>query len=473
MKNKILCLITAVALAFAGISANANALEKQADFEYTIEKLSELSANDRKNIINIIYPIVIIDSGIDSLVDMIDDDDISNRGIFGNVLTEALKYADADDIKLSLNALKIIPENIRRTYLKSFINREERELSSENQKRFSDIMKRAYQEYPGLKKICEEDGITIGVLAKLLAAVSEMNENMPMLSANSEYHFVPGGISNDLSEKFDVFSKENNVDISADELISDFAEYLNCKYTENERKYFAPLLEELGILSVSIGNIYKNIVLSENYVIFPKVYAYFSGNVMSFRVESKKILPVFSGFDDISGWYENCITELAHMGIVSGRGDGGFYPNDFVTREEFVKMICAAVNLPSIDASTPFADVIDDAWYGSYIRTAYRYKLINGTGTASFGIGENISRQDAAVICYNLLKNIDFEEIESLHFNDNNEIADYAVEGVSALARIGVINGDGTGNFKPMSSITRAESAKIINEVICILVGLS
>ena len=160
------------------------------------------------------------------------------------------------------------------------------------------------------------------------------------------------------------------------------------------------------------------------------------------------------------------------MGIVAGRGNGMFCPNDYVTREEFVKMICAAVNLPEIDTTTPFNDVDNSAWYGRYVRTAYKYNIVKGTSASTFGVGENISRQDAAVICNNILKDVSIEPVASPVFDDAESIASYAVDSVTRLSQIGIINGDGTGNFNPRASITRAESSKIINEMIHLIAGL-
>ena len=52
-------------------------------------------------------------------------------------------------------------------------------------------------------------------------------------------------------------------------------------------------------------------------------------------------------------------------------------------------------------------------------------------------------------------------ENEKKVFSDENEIADYAKDAVSALSAAGVINGDGVG-FSPLKTATRAQFAKII-----------
>lgn len=474
MKNKILCLIIAVMLAFAGFPANANALERDIEAKVAIQKLSELSSDDRKNILTIVYPIVIIDTGIDTVINMIDSNSQSSQGVFGEALNQALEYATADELKLMLSALKIVPEDIRKTYLKAFTSREELKISVDNEARLSAFANIAYKKYSGLEKICTEDGITLGVVAKFLTVIPAVNDGMPIFYVDEGCTFSSGYISNKVSTKFSEILSGKVGDASVKSLVDSISQHFNQEYSKKERENLALLFEELGISSYvkkTVGS-YKNIIVSENYLSFPAIYAYFSDGLMLFKAENVRKATDFTGFNDINGWYEDCITELAQMKIVAGRGNGSFCPNDFVTREEFVKMICASVNLPAIDTLAPFEDVVDNSWYDPYIRTAYHYKLINGTSNTTFGVGEYISRQDVAVICNNLLKNVNLKIVSSQKFDDASEIADYAVSGVTRLSEIGVINGDGTGKFNPRSNITRAESAKIINEIIYLLANI-
>ena len=44
--------------------------------------------------------------------------------------------------------------------------------------------------------------------------------------------------------------------------------------------------------------------------------------------------------------------------------------------------------------------------------------------------------------------------------------ADYAAEAVSALAGAGIVNGLPDGRFNPLGSLTRAEAAKVIYELV-------
>ena len=78
----------------------------------------------------------------------------------------------------------------------------------------------------------------------------------------------------------------------------------------------------------------------------------------------------FSDLGD-AAWAESSVKYLASKGIISGKGDGRFYPNDTVTREEFVKIIVEAFKIYSNTATVEFEDVDSSRWSYGYIASAY------------------------------------------------------------------------------------------------------
>ena len=77
-----------------------------------------------------------------------------------------------------------------------------------------------------------------------------------------------------------------------------------------------------------------------------------------------------------------------------------------------------------------------------------------------FGIGENISRQDMAVIIYRAVGESIKTEKEA-DFKDIGTVSSYAKEAVNALYSAEIMSGDGE-NANPHANATRAEAAKII-----------
>ena len=174
-----------------------------------------------------------------------------------------------------------------------------------------------------------------------------------------------------------------------------------------------------------------------------------------------------AGFYDMSQaeWARAAVETLAEKGIISGDGDGRFRPNDGVTREEFVKMVLMAVGISSEGETCTFLDVFEDDWFYSYVGAAQKTGIINGISNDMFGVGLNISRQDAAAIINRAVEYTgkSFEtKNDPVEFTDREQIADYAEEAVQQLCEYGIISGMGDGTFCPQEICTRAEAAKMI-----------
>lgn len=171
-------------------------------------------------------------------------------------------------------------------------------------------------------------------------------------------------------------------------------------------------------------------------------------------------------FNDVdnSHWATDAIRGLKDKGIVSGDGDGDFRPNDVLTREELVKMVILSVNAFVTDGYVNFSDVPVNHWSYYYISSAFSQGLISGRGDGTFGLGCYITRQDAAVIIYNTLvqlgKHIDGDG--NTAFADMASISNYATGAVSALEKMGLINGKGNNMYMPFDNLTRAEGAAMI-----------
>lgn len=173
--------------------------------------------------------------------------------------------------------------------------------------------------------------------------------------------------------------------------------------------------------------------------------------------------PVFSDLDGVK-WAEDAILALSEKGIVSGKADGVFAPNDPLTREQFVTMIVKAFDLKT-DGTIEFADVKPADWFYDYVNAAFNNNIVRGYGD-SFGVGEKITRQDMAVMVYNAISDKKEFAENGEKFADDADIADYAREAIYYLKNAGIINGVGDGRFDPKGINTRAQAAVVINKLL-------
>ena len=175
-------------------------------------------------------------------------------------------------------------------------------------------------------------------------------------------------------------------------------------------------------------------------------------------------------FDDLDGveWAREPICKLAEMGVLRGKEYRLFYPNDNITREEFVKMLTVAYKLNIENKTAKFTDVNADDWFMPYVAAALENGIVNGVSDDMFGTGQNITRQDLAVMAYNAaLKNgVEFNTEGVQKFSDDDKISDYAKTAVYALKSQDIVNGIDGKNFAPQDTATRAEAAKILYALI-------
>lgn len=173
-------------------------------------------------------------------------------------------------------------------------------------------------------------------------------------------------------------------------------------------------------------------------------------------------------FHDISTvpWAEESILALADRGIVNGKGNDNFAPNDSISRAEYLKILVAALNLVDDNAAVSFADVDTNHWAKKYIASAVSSGITNGVSTTEFAPGGLVTREQAAVFTARAMAKcgVALEADENL-FADDAQISDWARESVNNLKKLGILVGSGDNTVAPKANLSRAEAAKIIYSV--------
>ena len=179
----------------------------------------------------------------------------------------------------------------------------------------------------------------------------------------------------------------------------------------------------------------------------------------------------FKDMDDVD-WAVPAVTALFTKGIINGKTADEFRPNDNITREEFVKLLIKTFELNVLGNGMNFEDVKEEDWYYAYVRSAYYADIVKGVSETMFGAGQNITRQDIAVMSCRAADVSDVKIAETTQefiFADESDIAEYANDAVRLMQRGGIINGDENGRFNPEAYATRAEAAKIIYNLFLML----
>ena len=198
-----------------------------------------------------------------------------------------------------------------------------------------------------------------------------------------------------------------------------------------------------------------------------------TSTVVTFEQEPTVSKQDKKSFADLSSveWARESVEKLAGNGVISGKSADMYYPNDKIKREEFVKIIVSAFNIPMTDDENIFSDAKKEDWFSKYINAAYRNGIVSGVSDECFGVGENITRQDMVTILARAAEKAGYKiETDSIkRFADESEMGSYAVPYINKLAAMGVVSGMGDDEFKPKKEATRAEAAVLVHNMLKVI----
>lgn len=174
----------------------------------------------------------------------------------------------------------------------------------------------------------------------------------------------------------------------------------------------------------------------------------------------------FTDLDSVP-WAKTAITVLATQGIVNGRTDTTFDPNGNITRAEFAKLACLALNI-NVDSNPTqvFTDVTSSHWAYKYVSAAAKNGIINGVSDTEFDPEGLVTREQMATMLYRAINASAMKDKLNVStgraFADADQISSWATEAVKVLSGAGIINGVSDTQFVPAGSATRAQAACII-----------
>lgn len=206
---------------------------------------------------------------------------------------------------------------------------------------------------------------------------------------------------------------------------------------------------------------------SFEYIVFDKYGNKSTKTTIKINVEKPEQNVFYTDLQD--HWAQTSAVRLYNEGIMNGfvKDDAYvFMPNDNISRAEFLKMvmIAAGYTVKGNSVSTSFIDnaAIPDEYRG-YVAAALQLGFIKGVETEAgyvFNPNSSITRAEAAVMINNII-NLPEPAIKTV-FADNESVPDWAANAFYALNETGIINGTGEGYISPYTELTRAQSARII-----------
>ena len=172
-------------------------------------------------------------------------------------------------------------------------------------------------------------------------------------------------------------------------------------------------------------------------------------------------------YESIKFVYENDIMN----GITNPEGIiDTFDPESSLTRGMFATVLYRMAGNPAVTFENRFSDVQSGAYYSDAVIWAYQNGIVNGYPNGTFGINDNITREQIAkmlMVYADEVKHYDIsEKAEITSFPDVSDVAGWAVDYIRWAVGCKMINGsniNGTYYLNPKGEATRVECAAMLN----------
>ena len=166
-------------------------------------------------------------------------------------------------------------------------------------------------------------------------------------------------------------------------------------------------------------------------------------------------------------WAWGYILDVHGRGIMRGDLEGRFTPHGNLTRAEAATILWNAAGNPAAGAPAPFLDVAGH-WGIDAIAWAAEAGVVLGRGDGTFAPNDTIHRQDLFTILWRYARLV--EGIDNLTptpgtgwpFPDHHLLGGWAMDAVMWLHAADIVGGDGYGNLNPLGTANRAEAAAIV-----------
>ena len=170
---------------------------------------------------------------------------------------------------------------------------------------------------------------------------------------------------------------------------------------------------------------------------------------------------------DSGAWYHDGIHFALVRGIMAGVGNGEFAPGRPTSRAMLVTMLWRMEGMPASEIAVTFSDVADSAWYADSIRWAASEGIVGGYGDDRFGPDDNLSREQLVTILCRYAQRAGADtgigDDDALTaFTDAAEVSPWAADAMRWAVRAELISGVGDGMLSPKTDANRAQVAAVL-----------
>lgn len=193
----------------------------------------------------------------------------------------------------------------------------------------------------------------------------------------------------------------------------------------------------------------------------------FSVNVfglsITYKNEYGETVKINDFLDTQGHWAHDTIWKVADYGLIVG-SNGNFMPDQPIKRGDLAIIIDRMLGLKLMSYNY-FNDLYNDDYFAESLLKCVAAEYITGVSANQIEPMGYATREQVAVILSRIFDLNSNNYSSSTNFKDDSKISSWARSSVSAMSKLGYVNGDDRGYVNPQSYITRAELVTMLNNI--------
>ncbi|MBQ3124323.1 MAG: S-layer homology domain-containing protein [Clostridia bacterium] len=169
-----------------------------------------------------------------------------------------------------------------------------------------------------------------------------------------------------------------------------------------------------------------------------------------------------------SEWAESYASKAIELGITDGVDALWLEP---VNREHFCEFVYNMLDKTGVEwtgtIENPFGDTDNEK-----VIALYGKGIIEGKSDDTFVPEDELTREEAATILCRIVRYMNLPSTEMYYvFDDESEISEWAMDSVQVICNLGVMNGIGTNRFSPKGNYTAEQAVTTLVRLFDIIPG--
>lgn len=177
-------------------------------------------------------------------------------------------------------------------------------------------------------------------------------------------------------------------------------------------------------------------------------------------------------FEDVheEDWFYADVKSIFENGLINGTTTTTYEPQTELTRGMIVTILWRIAGEPTVEATSTFADVPENAYYFNAINWGAANNIARGYDEETFAPDRLVSREELAAFIYRYSELIELDltgidEEAFAEFGDAESVLPWFVENMKWAISAGIVKGE-DGMLLPQDRATRAEAAAMVNRFI-------